>query len=209
MLQNLCRLSEEEQDSKRKLEANLGVVGHDAVVSDRFVEEVMEEEDDLAEKMTFRKQHSLHRRIRAQITSSDDDDEFDKENETAIADTSKPLLQRKSSQWDRRRSIVLAQPSWKTTSPINWSNADVCDWIDQMGCPFSTYKTVFAQQKITGASLLELKESDLKEFCINNPVHRMELYRRMRGLKTSTLSGKQARMYFCHFSFAFFLSRDL
>ena len=155
-----------------------------------MIEEEFETQvDDEAEKSQFIHNRSL-RRSRDMALEADDADTEDTDKAGAVLRGGN-LVRRRSSMWEHRRNSVKA-PSWKSTSPSLWTNEQVCDWIEQMGSPFSGYKPLFATNNTTGEQLLSFKESDLREYAINNPLHRLELYRRIRALKTSTISGKQA-----------------
>ena len=183
---------------KRKLEANLGVIPSTDVVSSRVVEELFEEDDPEMAKFRNKNTHHGHAAPKsAKNEDADSDEEAENEEDEDIG----PLppgavaakLRRRSSRWSVKRGSMSLE-SWRTTSPMNWTDEHVCDWIEQMGTPFNVYRPLFAEQKITGRSLVSMKESDLKGVCVNNPVHRMELYRRIRALKSMTLSGKQSRL---------------
>lgn len=67
----------------------------------------------------------------------------------------------------------------------SWSVAEVCSWLDSLG--FSQYKTVFQENEITGAILLELSLEDFDYMNIKALGHRkvllknIELLRRKKG----------------------------
>ncbi len=130
------------------------------------------------------------------IEEEEEDDTSDAEeypgrgSTTGGASVSAMSMKRKqASLFARRRSSVALLSSFRILPPIEWKPEHVADWIFQMGSPYTEMKSNFAN--INGAKLLEMHEGDLKTIKISNPVHRLELYRRMRNLKTSTVNGTQ------------------
>jgi hypothetical protein len=187
-LHNFSRLSFAERENQRKLQAKFGVISG-RLVDEEVVSNSSDDEQQMrdVEKIQYQKKKQSLKRGTAMIEPDDDED---RQSDEEVV----PGVRRTSSLWMKKRTS-LSVPTWKTTSPQLWSNELVCQWISQMEEPFSGYLTIFLKSGLTGEMLLGLKESDLKGMCINNPLHRLELYRRIRSLKTSTVSGKRPRLY--------------
>jgi hypothetical protein len=112
---------------------------------------------------------------------------------SADSTTSAPVLE---SEYARRQSTIKDdKPSFHETAPMDWNTQEVAAWLDAMGPPLGEYARAFNSAQITGSRLMEFKESDLKKLNVINPVHRLELFRRIRGLKAASLDGTMSRMF--------------
>ena len=149
------------------LQAELGVLPGEKP-KDRVVSSIVEEEEE--------------------DDTSDQEEYPDKNRSTGTGSVGGMSMRSKqASLFARRRSSVALLSPYRTIPPVQWKPEHVGEWIFQMGSPYTELKTNFA--KVDGPKLLKMSESDLKDLKISNPVHRLELYRRMRNLKTSTVNG--------------------
>merc|ERR1711981_218727 len=70
---------------------------------------------------------------------------------------------------------------WSTNPVEEWAKEQVCQWLLALG--MESYITIFMDKTITGAALLNLDSSGLKELGIKNKEDREKIKKKIKELK--------------------------
>merc|ERR1712098_463197 len=71
---------------------------------------------------------------------------------------------------------------WSTNPVEEWAKEQVCQWLLALG--MESYITLFMDRTITGAALLNLDSSGLKDLGIKNKDDREKIKKKIKELKT-------------------------
>jgi len=84
---------------------------------------------------------------------------------------------------DGKAAAAAKQPHQWSTNPVEeWAKEQVCQWLLALG--MESYITLFMDKTITGAALLNLDSSGLKDLGIKNKEDREKIKKKIKELKS-------------------------